>query len=101
MQALIERAYSLGRLTESQRRYFYVQFSQHGYRMQEPIPLEREQPKIHQQMLDVHIHDLGYDVGKFARLFSMSPKYIRELYFPSDDGNDADTQDEPTLRLLK
>ena len=81
IQALLERAYSLRRITKNQRRYFYIKLSKQGYRTREPVPLERETPTLHRMLLDVHANSLGYTVDDFAHLFSLSPELASEFYF--------------------
>ena len=48
MAAIVQRAYELGTITESQRKYQFIQLSRRGYRTREPeetdIPLERRKP---------------------------------------------------------
>ena len=81
IQALLERAYSIERITGNQRRYFYINLSKHGYRTREPAPLERETPRLHRRLLDVHTNELGYTLDDLARLFSLHPQQVGELYF--------------------
>lgn len=81
IQALLERAYSIGRITGNQRRYFYMNLSKHGYRTREPAPLERETPRLHQRLLDVHTDELGYTLDDLAHLFALHPQQVSELYF--------------------
>ena len=81
IQALLERAFWLRRITRNQRRYFYMNLSKHGYRTREPVPLERETPGLHRRLLDVHADDLGYTLEDFAYLFALYPQQVSELYF--------------------
>ena len=81
IQALLERAYSLRRITKNQRRYFYINLSKQGYRTREPAPLERETPTLHRMLFDVHANSLGYTLDDFAHLFSLLPEQVNEFYF--------------------
>ena len=84
IQALLERAYSMRRITKNQRRYFYMNLSKHGYRTREPAPLGRETPTLHRALLTAHADDLGYSLDDFAHLFAFHPEQVVELYFPED-----------------
>ena len=91
IQALLERAFSLRRITKNRRRYFYMNLSKQGYRTREPIPLDRETPTLHRMLLDVHANDLGYMPDDFAHLFALFPQEVREFYFHA----------QPQLRVVK
>ena len=91
IQALLERAYSLRRITQNQRRYFYMNLSKLGYRTREPVPLERETPTLHRMLLDAHTNDLGYTLDDCAHLFALFPQQVSELYFHA----------QPRLRAVK
>ena len=91
IQALLERAYSLRRITKNQRRYFYMNLSKQGYRVREPVPLERETATLHRRLLEMHSEDLGYTLGDFARLFALFPHQVAELYFSK----------QPRLHIVK
>ena len=84
IQALLERAFSLGRITSNQRRYFYMNLAKQGYRTREPIPLKRETPTLHQELLDVHSNRLAYTLDDFAHVFALHPRQVQELYFSDD-----------------
>ena len=81
IQSLIERAYSLQKITKNQRRYFYMDMARHGYRTKEPVLLEPEEPYLHGMLFDAHKNNLDYSLDDFASLFSMYDDEIREYYF--------------------
>ena len=91
IQALLERAYSLRRITRNQRRYFYINLAKQGYRTREPVPLERETPTLHRMLLDMHASELGYTLNDFAYLFALNPHQVNEMYFHG----------QPRLRAVK
>jgi Zn-dependent peptidase ImmA (M78 family) len=82
MQALVERAYHLGTITPSQRKYLYMQFSRFGYRLREPIETDipRERPTMLKELVDTHIKELGYSVYELSDLMMMNEPEVRELY---------------------
>lgn len=80
IQALIERAFQLGRITPTRRRSLYVQLSRLGYRKREPVALPRERPTLHRRLFDAHTKKLEYTLVEVAALFAMHPKEVRELY---------------------
>ncbi len=58
MQALIYRAWDLGILSDNGRTRMFALFGRHGYRMQEPIQVEREKPRFVAQIIKAHFQDL-------------------------------------------
>jgi Zn-dependent peptidase ImmA (M78 family) len=46
MQALIMRAFAVGRIGETRRRSLFVQLSAHGWRKQEPVTVGKEEPRL-------------------------------------------------------
>lgn len=46
MQALVQRAYDLGLMSDSRRRAWFIAFSQYGMRRREPIEIEGEEPQL-------------------------------------------------------
>jgi Zn-dependent peptidase ImmA (M78 family)/transcriptional regulator with XRE-family HTH domain len=70
MQALIQRAYELKIITDSQRKYLFINVSRKtGSRIHEPLESEIpvEQPKLFRSLIDRHT-GLGYSVPELARL---------------------------------
>lgn len=60
MQALIERAFHLNIISDSQRRRLYTQISAQGGRIEEPWPLPMEKPERFQQIVEFHKNDLKF-----------------------------------------
>ncbi|MCB9217737.1 MAG: XRE family transcriptional regulator [Candidatus Kapaibacterium sp.] len=52
MQSLIERAYRLDIINESERTRLYIAMSRRGYRKKEPIEIPRETPTLAQEMIE-------------------------------------------------
>jgi len=103
MQAIITRAWHLGRITDHRYRSLYTQISMYGYRRNEPFPIPFEQPAILDQLVKIHREHHGYsdeDMGRllFTRLPTFSaadgPISVRPLrilrlqdYRKSKDGD--------------
>jgi Zn-dependent peptidase ImmA (M78 family) len=70
MAALIHRAYELGTINESQRKYFYINLAKKGYRLHEPgsedIPVER--PTLLARLAKAHLEQLGYTIEDLKTL---------------------------------
>ena len=62
------RANDLGMISASHYRALMAQMSRHGYRLNEPVALEPEEPSIIQSVIDVHIRDHGYSLQEVNRL---------------------------------
>ena len=82
MQAIIERAYHLGTISPSQRKYLFIQFGRFGYRLREPMETDipREKPAMLKELIDTHIKELGYSVSDLSELIVMKEPEVRELY---------------------
>jgi len=69
MQALIQRAYELKTITDSQRKYLFINVGRRGGRIHEPfdseIPLE--EPTLINDLIQKHV-SLGYSAHDLARL---------------------------------
>lgn len=82
MQALVMRAYQLGRISDRQRRSFFTRLSQAGYRKQEPHPLPDEEPTMLRRLIEFHRVEHGYSVSELAEALVMSKREFRRLYVP-------------------
>ena len=83
MAALIQRAGDLKTITPSQRRYMFINLGKRGWRLREPeetnIPLE--QPALLQELIKVHIEQLGYSPEQMAEpLMLLGQDEFRKLY---------------------
>lgn len=81
MQALIVRAWHLGRITERRYRSLYTQISVHGYRKNEPFPIPFEQPTVIAELIRVHREHHGYSDEEMRRLL-----FTRLPTFKGEDG---------------
>ena len=70
MAALIQRALELGTITESQRKYLFINLGKRGYRLREPeetdVPLEY--PEVFNELLEAHVSQLRYSREELAAL---------------------------------
>lgn len=83
MQALIERAYRLGTLSDRQRRSFYTRLSQMGYRKREPHPLAAEEPRLIGRIVQHHQQQNGYTADELAAAVHLLPHEFRRRFMPA------------------
>lgn len=95
--ALIMAVSSLELVTERQARSLWMQMSKAGYRRREPPELDvpREAPTLLQEILDVHVNELGYRPEELAALLHVTPSRLRREYGIEELG---DTR--PALRMV-
>lgn len=82
MAALLRRARDLGRVTERQYRYLWVQMGKAGYRRREPAELDvaREQPGLLAEVFAVHRQQLGYSLPQLCELLTSTESDLRAMY---------------------
>ena len=71
MAALIQRAYELKTITDSQRRYLFINVAKRsGGRIHEPLESEMpiEQPQVFDGLIKTHVDQLGYSARQLADL---------------------------------
>ncbi len=82
MAALVERAYELKTITESQRKYLYIHLSRRGYRIREPeetdIPIES--PSLLGRMIDAHLGPLGYSGAELSSFVNLDQEEFNDIY---------------------
>ncbi len=86
MGALIERARSLNCLDDNQRRYLWMTMSKLGYRLQEPHPIEKEQPKSLHRVVQHFISELGYGQSDMEKLLRLNRQELQSLFGVSATG---------------
>lgn len=82
MQALLRRAYDLGRIGESYYRKRYTEIGQSGYRKKEPNELPQDTPTVLRALVDAHMADLKFSVEDLARLLHCNPTQLINEYLP-------------------
>lgn len=93
MQALLVRARALRRINQAQSKRLWRQLSAMGYRRAEPVEVPPEQPALLQELLRVHLEDLGYDHEQLAQAVGMLPDEFLRSY--------AGHEQQPRLRRIK
>lgn len=79
MQAIIVRAWRLGRINERRYRSLYTELSMHGFRRNEPFPIVIEKPTVLGQLVRLHRDHLGYSEEDMRRLlFTGAPAFSGE-----------------------
>lgn len=84
MAALLKRAADLGEITTNQARYLWSQMAKAGYRTREPVDLigDGEEPRLIQELIDVHAKDLGYGVTELGELVALRHDEFGSIYLP-------------------
>ena len=93
MQALLVRANSLRRISDTQSKRLWRRMSALGYRREEPVTLPPEEPGLLQELIRVHREDLGYSHEELAQVVGMLPQEFRQAY--------SDHEPRPLLRRIK
>lgn len=78
--ALIVRAAQLGRVTERQKKYMFMQLNARGHRLEEPNPIPREEPTLVDEIVKMHRSDLGYSDEELASALHLTLDEFRTLY---------------------
>ncbi len=88
MQAILEKAHSLGRITDRQHRNFWMKMSKSGYRLQEPPALEPppENPELFQELIEFHLEDLNFEVDDLGDLILLVESEYKNCYLPQKTG---------------
>jgi Zn-dependent peptidase ImmA (M78 family) len=84
MAALLVRAQKLGKISESQAERLWTQMGAAGYRAREPAELdvEREEPAVLGQLLELHRASLGYTDEELAQALHVTAVELQTLYAP-------------------
>ncbi len=90
IQALVEKAASMGAITPMQQRYLWQQISASGMRLHEPPELDFpcEEPKILPMIFKIHLKDLGYSMNDISDTLNYRQYELSKLYpFLRENGN--------------
>ncbi len=84
MGALVRRAFELGTITESQRRYLIINLrrSTHSYREPPDTDIPIEQPRLLDELIDTHLKELGYTVTEVSDMVAELEPNFRSLFLP-------------------
>lgn len=91
------RASDLGYVDYNRTRYLYQQMSAKGYRMQEPVQIDKEEPKVVQQLFSCFIDTMNYDPESFAAFLRSTKQEVEILY---DVKFKKDRIERPKLRIV-
>lgn len=82
MAALVYRAKTLGKLTEAQYRRLWMQMGAAGWRTREPAELDVpiEEPRLHKELVDLHLIDLKYSPAQLAALLFAGVDDVRRFH---------------------
>jgi len=72
MKSLVHRAYHLGVINQNQYRNFQINFSRKKMTKSEPIPLPEEHPFILNEIIRLHLDELGYTKNELARILLLN-----------------------------
>jgi Zn-dependent peptidase ImmA (M78 family)/transcriptional regulator with XRE-family HTH domain len=82
MASLVQRGFELKTITDSQRRYLFIQLARAGYKTREPIetdvPIER--PALIRELVDTHMNELGYSAIDLSKLLVITESEFRQAY---------------------
>lgn len=68
MQSIVRRALELKKIPQSRYQRLCTQIGAAGYRTNEPLPIEPEQPTLLRQLVELHLNEHGYSLDELARL---------------------------------
>lgn len=81
MGMLIRQALDLGFITDIQRRYFYMNLNKNGARAtEEPIPLPREEPSNHKNLMSYYKAEMGYSQEEMMNFLGFIRSQDLELH---------------------
>lgn len=83
MGALLMRARSLGRITEYQHSVMWRKMSMLGYRTNEPVEVPREVPHILDDMVEIHLRDLGFKDEELSDALGLELEEFLATYRPA------------------
>ncbi len=82
MQALIMKAHSVGRMSDSAYRYYMINMNKRGWRAREPVELTnvKESPRVLLQLVNGHMNQLAYSLDDMSQLIGLPSRDVEELY---------------------
>ncbi|MGN6107221.1 MAG: XRE family transcriptional regulator [Kofleriaceae bacterium] len=105
MQALISRGEQVRRISDSQADRLWRLISAKGYRRQEPVDVGVDKVEIIDEMVRVHLEDLGFSVRDLAKaLFLKNEEEFRTVFLRGRElpvETSAPRAAQPTLWLVK
>ncbi len=80
MRSIVKRAKALGVINKHQYRNFQINFSKKGFTKNEPITLKDEPPKLLNEVIRLHVQELGYSIDDIASMVSLSRVEFRSKF---------------------
>lgn len=82
MAAILHRALDVGKITERQYRYLWVQLSKAGYKTKEPAELDVpvEEPSLLKEIIETHRFKLKYGVSELSKLLAINEQEVKSTY---------------------
>lgn len=82
MGSILKKASDLGKITERQSRYFWMQMNKLGYRTVEPPELcpPTEKPFLLDEIIKLHQNELNYSVKDMSAAMDLNPNEFQNLY---------------------
>lgn len=82
MQALIYKAWQIGRLSDRMFKYYNIEMSRRGFRTKEPVEWNGspENAATLRQLLSAYIEELGYSVEDLGDLFGLVSEEVAMLF---------------------
>jgi Zn-dependent peptidase ImmA (M78 family)/DNA-binding Xre family transcriptional regulator len=81
MAAILYWAEKLGRITPNHSRYIWTQLSGRGYKKNEPIIVELDQPTLVKRMLNMFMEDKQFSKNEIAEIFCLTKEELEQKYF--------------------
>lgn len=108
MQALLMRARQVRRISDAQEDRLWRLISARGYRRQEPVDIGVDQVEIIDEMVRVHLEELGFSVADLAKALWLREEEFRQIFLggrapgpTGTDGASVDAGPKPRLRLVE
>ncbi len=80
MQALVMKAHSLQKITDTQKTRFFKQFSAEKMRTVEPDTVPIEKPTVLRDIIDLYLNQMEYSVAELSRLVALEEDEFRRIY---------------------
>jgi Zn-dependent peptidase ImmA (M78 family) len=80
ISALLKRAEDLNMLSSYQSKEIWIQYNRAGYRYEEPVPIEREEPRAVDELVQFHMKNLGYSIAEMCELLLLEEQDFEAMY---------------------
>jgi Zn-dependent peptidase ImmA (M78 family)/DNA-binding XRE family transcriptional regulator len=77
MAALLKRAGDLEMITPRTKNYLWFRMGSQGYKLQEPVSIPDEEPRLLREIIDLHRNELGYTIDNLAKLLVCTEDEVR------------------------